>query len=256
MIKIEKNPTKNVFKDFLKKILILSIVAINIFCYLPVASFAADDDTDDEKKVPATVPSVANEIISKFVVTRTLGENATFTGTAVNYPEEGDGYHQLIEVANKKYKDFKQYEGSYAGISYWDGNISSSGCGLVSCSIILSGYGIDVTPADVCEKMKSEVANYTNSVNLSTLLSSYGLSNERKTYSDYSGILNDVRGNLQAGRPVLVGINGTSDGTYSNGGHWMVILGESDGHIITANPGRNSTPSDDTLENFLRRGTL
>ena len=245
---IKENRIKRKFNIFLKKILVVLMIATNVFFYVPSVTFAADDD---DEKVPALVPSAANQIISKFVSTNTSGGSSTFTGGSTNYAEEGDGYHQLIEVANKKYKDYKQYEGSYSGNSYWNGSISSDGCGIVSCTIVLSGYGIDVTPGDVCEKMKSEVANYSNSVNLSKLLNLYGLSNERKTYSDYSSILSDIRNNLQAGRPVIVGINGTSDGTYSSGGHWMVILGEDNGHIITANPGRNSTPTDDTLENFI-----
>ncbi len=260
ILKKPKNKINIIFQNFMKKILIIAIVTTNIFCYLPTVSCAA---SDEDEKVPATVPAVANEIISKFVSVRqnrtsstgqstnNNGGTANYTGGSTNYAEEGDGYHQLIEVANKRYKDYKQYEGSYSGDSYWGGTIASDGCGLTSCAIVLSGYGVDVDPGDVCERMKSEIANYTNSGNLSSLLTKYGISNERKSYVNFSDILNDIRNNLQAGRPVLVGINGTSDGTYSSGGHWMVILGESDGHIITANPGRNSTPTDDTLDNFI-----
>lgn len=249
-VKKEKFKIKNIFKNSIKKILVISMITTNIFFYMPIVTFAADDN--DDKKVPATVPAAANEIISKFVSVKSSGGSSGFTGGSVNYAEEGDGYHQLIEVANKKYKDYKQAEGSYAGDPYWGGFISDSGCGLVSCAIVLSGYGVDVTPGDVCEKMKAEVANYSNSENLSKLLNLYGLSNERKTYIDYSGILNDIRNNLQEGRPVIVGIDGTSDGTYSYSGHWLVILGEDNGHIITANPGRPTTPTDDTLENFIQ----
>lgn len=147
VLKKLKNKVKIIFQNFTKKVLIVAVVTTNIFYYLPTMSFAA---SGEDEKVPATVPAVANEIISKFVSvsqsrtssngqsTNNNGGTENYTRGSTNYAEEGDGYHQLIEVANKRYKDYKQYEGSYSGDSYWGGNIASDGCGLTSCAIVLS----------------------------------------------------------------------------------------------------------------------
>lgn len=61
----KKMKIKNIFKESIKKILVISMITTNIFFYIPNVTFAADND--DDEKVPATVPAVANEIISKFV---------------------------------------------------------------------------------------------------------------------------------------------------------------------------------------------
>lgn len=70
---------------------------------------------------------------------------------------DGDGYSQLYtSSAGITYKHFKQFQGSYAGNSYWDGTVSSSGCGPSSVAILASGLlGDGYTPGIVAAEMNA-----------------------------------------------------------------------------------------------------
>ena len=260
--KLLRNP---VTRKILIGVVIASIVLIILISALRVILLAdTAGEGEGENRTKAKVPAAAQEIVQATGVSTTIKSTSSSAGSntssnsgnnmIVSYSESGDGYSSITEVDGKTYRNYKQYEGSYAGNPFGYGTISDSGCGPTSVTIVLSGYKLDYSPGEVVQRMSSEVAKSSNSFRLSDLLNLYEIDNERKTYESFSTIVNDIRENLSAGRPVLVGIEGTPDGTYSYGDHWVVILGEKDGHIIVSNPGRSdsSTPTDDTLENFIQ----
>ena len=101
-------------KVSIKKIIVILMIVTNLFCYLPLDSFAEDNNTNtqnntenktedeekdedieeevDEEKDPALVPLAADSIISKFVYTNisTVSEDSEDSSIAdVNdYAEE------------------------------------------------------------------------------------------------------------------------------------------------------------------------
>ena len=111
---IKENIIKRKFNIFLKKILVVLMIATNVFFYVPSVTFAADDD---DEKVPALVPSAANQIISKFVSVKTSGGSTTSStgGIITNYEESGDGWDSVTEVKSnsgvtRTYRNYKQYD--------------------------------------------------------------------------------------------------------------------------------------------------
>lgn len=65
--------------------------------------------------------------------------------------DDGDGYTQIYcSSSGKRYKEYKQFEGSYSTLSYLGyGSISSAGCSITAISTVLTGYGVNVTPGDL-----------------------------------------------------------------------------------------------------------
>ena len=76
-------------------------------------------------------------------------------GVATEIPVTGDGYDsEYTSSAGITYKQFKQYKGTYAGNAYWDGTITSSGCGPTSIAILLSGLtDLNYTPANTAAEL-------------------------------------------------------------------------------------------------------
>lgn len=266
-----KNKVKNEIKKALKKLvsfkkvkIFIVIFAILVLLFVALLWMQLFHDTagdgEGENRTRAAVPVAMQEIVQSAGVSmevQSTSASASAGGNSANnqivsYSESGDGYSSITEVGGKTYRNYKQYEGNYAGDYYWGSTIRGAACGPTSVTIVLSGYKLDYSPRDVVKRMINEVCDGTNSHNLSKLLDLYGIDNERRSY-DGSASLNAIRQNLSEGRPVIVGIDG-SDGVYSSGGHWMVLLGEKDGTLIVSNPGRSdaSTPANETLENFLQ----
>ena len=165
-------------KNYIKRIFILLMTFVTIFSSVPIVSFSATADDDDDEKLPALVPAVANSIISKYVKTN-INANSSSSGNANNNiitdnSDSGDGWSSVTEVNStsgptRKYRNYKQYEGSYSGNSYWGGTIADSACGPTAVAIVLSGYGYNYDPGKVVNIMQNEL-NYNSSDNLSISL--------------------------------------------------------------------------------------
>lgn len=211
---------------------------------------------NEEKISKGQLKSNFGSMILVMIIIATIMMSVTFVrdSIAASY-QSGDGYSTITMVGDKTYRNYKQYEGSYASDYYWGSTIAGAACGPTSVAIVLSGYKMNYSPKDVVTRMINEVEDCTTSYNLSTLLNLYGIDNDRKSYNGSESI-SEIRQNLGEGRPVIVGIDG-SDGVYSSGGHCMVLLGERDGLLIVSNPGRSdsstvSATANETLENFLQ----
>lgn len=75
------------------------------------------------------------------------------------YAESGDGYQTIITVNGITYKNFKQ--GYFSNVPYNGHTVASDGCGATSVTIVLSGYGFDVTVPEVATWMNNSRYLYT-----------------------------------------------------------------------------------------------
>lgn len=255
MIKVIIN---NKFNNIIKRILIIAIIITNTFVYIPSRSIAASDDND--QKVPATVPAAANAIISKFVSTKITNSKATAGSMITDNSDTGDGWDSVTKVTSsngttRTYRNYKQYNNgnSYWNNWYWEGNISSDGCGPSSVAIVLSGYGYDYNPGDVVEVMHSVFkTNASNTFEkLMDPLKHIGNIEAEAHYGvGTSTDIDIIRENFKAGRPVIVNAPG----------HYVVYLGEdANGKLIISDPGAHDgghARYGVTLEDLINNGNI
>ncbi len=80
------------------------------------------------------------------------------------------GFKYYIHVGNVTYTHYYQVRGFYKDdyIPAWDSTICNSGCGMTSCSILLSGYGVTLNPRQVLQESNG-------SFGISTTLSRHGV---------------------------------------------------------------------------------
>ncbi|MEE0865582.1 MAG: C39 family peptidase [Clostridia bacterium] len=259
--------TNNKFNIFIKKVVAMSVIVTNLSFAIPIASFAEDSKSDTDQKYPALVPVAADSIISKFVSTKFSGSNASSSSSGeiiTNYEEKGDGWNSTTTVeypngVKRTYRNYKQYEGSYAGIPYWNGNIASDGCGPTSVAIVLSGYGYDYDPGKVVETMI--IKDSSSFEHLRQALKDIGNIDAEDHYGEgTSGDIQTIRENLKNGRPVIVNAPG----------HYIVLIGEdNNGKLIVSDSAskfyvskgdENNVPSvpgsPDNLEDFVNNGMI
>lgn len=141
-----------------------------------------------------------------------------------------DDNSETISVGGRTYKDYKQDSGSpWEKNSYAGGTMKSSGCGLTSIAIVLSGYGQDVTPEDVRQKVGGKLAD------LASVLNGYGISTSRP---ERTLTADEIKTHLGSNKPIIVNVNGE---WTSSSGHYMVLAGykESNGedYVYVINPG-------------------
>lgn len=263
VLKTEKTKLKNVIQDLMKKLLVTLMITTNVFFYIPAVVFAEDGDGD--KKVPATVPAVANEIISKYVNTNfSSGSTSAAGGIITNYEESGDGWSSVTEVkaangVTRTYRNYKQYDNgnTYWNKEYWPTgeykNIGGAGCGPTAVAIVLSGYGYDSNPGDVVDVMYN-VFNTKDSKSFQNLINPLEhIGNIDAEYHQGVGTSADIsiiRENFKAGRPVI--INAPN--------HFVVYLGEDqNGNLIISDPGAQDgghARYGATLEEVINNGNI
>jgi len=260
-------------KIFIKKIIALFIIVTNLSFTIPIASFAADTESenDNDEKYPALVDVAADSIISKFVNTDTFGGSSSSTGTSggiiTSYEETGDGWLSVTEVkypngTTRKYRNYQQGISSFC--TYWDkpfwgGNMQNSGCGPTAAAIVLSGYGYDAGPYDVVNAMETKTGGSFSY--LRQAMKDIGNIEAEDHYGKgQSSDIQIIRDNFKKGRPVIVNAPN----------HYIVLLGEdSNGKLIVSDPGSKfyvskgyenigpSVPgSPDNLEDFVNKGMI
>lgn len=146
----------------------------------------------------------------------------------IPYPENGDGYTQVFTSSTgKKYKEYKQFMGSYHNISYASGTISDWGCSITAVAIALSGYGYMDDPGTVL---------YNNQLNFS-VQQSIQKKGIKCSYGSISK--NHIIEHLKKGRIAIIHVESPSNFTDTE--HWMTIVDvASDGKkVYVSNPGNN-----------------
>lgn len=171
--------------------------------------------------------------------------------------ESGDGFSNTTKVNNATYRNYKQYQGTYATKSYWSGTMSSDGCGPTAAAIVASGYGnYDATPDKIADIMVSE----STLEKVQNALGTYNISSSVHYANDTATTTSEIRSSLSEGKPVLALMAETTNSSrpahqFSGGGHFVVLLAEDNGTLIISNPGKGAdTGNKDTLglEAFVR----
>ena len=185
------------------------------------------------------------------------GDNGGNGFTPQTTADSGDGFSSTTKINNATYRNYKQYQGSYATKSYWNGQMSDSGCGPTAAAIVASGYGnYEATPDKMADIMVSE----STLEKVQNALSTYNISSSVHYASNTQTTVSDIRTSLSAGKPVLVLMAETTNSSrpahqFSGGGHFVVLLAEENGTLIMSNPGRGSDDGNkDTqgLEAFVK----
>ena len=247
----QKMKQENV-NQILKKLLIVSIIIVIMISYIPIISFAEDDMEEEEQLYPAIVPAFADAIISKYVVNSFGGstEGGTSTGNGIDPitddSETGDGWESTTTVnypngTTRKFRNYRQWQGSYAGNPYWGQTIASAGCGPSCGAIILSGYGIDADPGDVVNSFHDMNYDYTSMQIIATVLEEkYGIESEVEAVS--SSTTQHIKDNFDAGRPIIAGVDN----------HFVAYLGEdSQGNMILSDPGYTDGRNENTISGYV-----
>ena len=220
MISIERS-------KFIKRILVITMIIISIFYYIPITSFAEDNkrSSSSDNRFSALIPAFANSIISKFAYTDIYtnnNKNNSNSGSDVitNQSDTGDGWDSITTVTypngtKRTFRNYKQYQGSYSTKQFWNGTIHSSACGPSALAIILSGYQIDADPGKVVDSFHALDYDYTSIDILQTVLKKkYNIDSEIEDIS--SSTTQHIRENFRAGRPIIAGV-------YN---HFVTYLGE------------------------------
>ena len=168
----------------------------------------------------------------------TSNQTSNQTQTATVVRTSGDGYsEEYTSSAGITYKHFKQFEGSYANNSYWEGTIHTDGCGPTSVAILASGLtNFNHTPSDTAAQMMNRHStNCTSSTYLKEEMDSLGLDSEIIT----NPTAETIKDNLKNGKVMLVSVN--SNTIFTGGSHIMAIVDiNTQGQVYICNPGSSS----------------
>lgn len=168
-------------------------------------------------------------------VKKESSSNSSDTGSSNS--AKGDGYSKTYTTNGKTYKEFKQGSGTYYDVHYSGGNISSSGCGPTSAAIVASGYGKNYNPGTLVEaaKKKYHVSNFTASPDATgKMLKTAGL-NYTETFSLSK---EQFKNHLKSGRPVVMSVDNSCGGLFTNHTHYIAILdiNKKGDKVYVANP--------------------
>lgn len=149
----------------------------------------------------------------------------------------GEGYFTKFTTvdANKKtFTEYKQNVEPWKNNEYWNGNMEDYGCGITAMSIVLSGYGQNLTPEDLRTKYYPRL-DYTK---LSKELKSYGVDNTDFYFDAKSLSEASIINHLKTNRPIIVCVwNKPEENRFTSKSHYMVLLaGTDDGKVYISNP--------------------
>lgn len=157
--------------------------------------------------------------ISTFVPVSSVGTGEGAMG-GEEIPEAGEGYSTVFKVGTRTYKNYKQMEGSWCmdSLAGFPGDtLSGCGCAINAITVILTGYGINMTPGEVNNYAKSNSPYEScHGVTLSNLLG------KNVTYHNSGDFKKMIIEQLNAGKPCLVRTS-----AYSSS-HYICILAISD----------------------------
>ena len=131
------------------------------------------------------------------------GELKWTGGVYTGQVTDGGFVYDTFKINNKTYVNYKQYEGPWAYASFAGGTMKDSGCSLTSVSIVLTGYGKEISPGD----LRNEVNGDLNKTDLLGLLNKHGVQGERVENPTHDSILKQ----LETGRPIIANVNRTMD---------------------------------------------
>lgn len=171
-----------------------------------------------------------------------------------NYVSTGGDIGQLVEqnqngiygtytaTNGKTFVEYRQCSGPWgtppwAGVPYWDGTISSSGCGPTSAAIALTGYGLNVTPADTANAISNYfgAGTWTDPDTLTWVVNNFGVNAHTDGWGNVTA--DKIANNLKQGRPVLISVGTSPDTMFTSGGHLMALVDiDNSNNVYVSNP--------------------
>jgi hypothetical protein len=155
-------------------------------------------------------------------------------------------------LENAKYVQFAQANGPWSGLSYWNGNIGSSGCGLCAYTVMIDVLtGNDYTPADMLNirgdwrGMDGYPDDYTGSG---------GLTHAEWTLQNFDITMYNIDRNMEALKAELKEkesaaivctagyvLKTASGSWYYTSGHFVTVVGYDEEGFHVSDSGRNSS---------------
>lgn len=147
----------------IKKIFILTLILY--MCISPLTQNIFNNSSVQATSVPQITPPTFTGIPTITPPTFTTVPTTTPTPTPApegitrervySYADSATtGFQYYIHVGNVTYTHYYQVRGFYKDdyIAAWNSTICNSGCGMTSCSILLSGYGVTLNPRQVLQE--------------------------------------------------------------------------------------------------------
>lgn len=140
-------------------------------------------------------------------------------------------------VNGKTYKIYRQQD--YPNTRYWNGSISSKGCGVTTDCMVLSAYDINYTPPGLLDGRTK--------IGIDDELRKKGLSAERKKASS-----SEVANALNNKKTVIVHVDENS--SYTSNEHWMALvdLRNEGKEAYVLNPNKYGPEGWNTIENIMK----
>lgn len=161
-------------------------------------------------------------------------ENPNYSYIGQEKVKDKDGYYTTFQTKSRKYIEYKQNgEATWSQKDYWGGTMEENGCGITSMSIILSGYGINVTP----EELRKKYEPHLPGEDISKELKKYGLNCDDFLFSTAYFSKEYVMEHLKKDRPILICAWSKPNAMWTEKSHYMVLLA-TDGKdkIYVSNP--------------------
>lgn len=141
------------------------------------------------------------------------------------------GFQYYIHVGNVTYTHYYQVRGDYKDryISFWGKTIRQVGCGMTSCSILLSGYGVNLNPGQILDEC-------SGSFGISSTLTRHGVSGRwysGKTQTEYINIIQQA---LSEGKPAMVFVKPIATHFWTSYQHYMVVVGQDENYLWVCDP--------------------
>ena len=274
-----KDSIKNKYTNIIKKLFVILIIIINLFCYLPVRSYAEKNNTsnstqnntnntnktndendkekeieneeDEEEKDPALVPLAAYSVIAKYISTNigsksnndssTSSTSGNGEGKIDNSYNLNNGGYDTIYTSGITGRQFKEYRQNIPG---WDSKYHITHLPLANDWTGECGTVATITLG----------SGYTDKATFEDItkkmVSSGGASVYDQWLSNYSGQnitmssfdMNDAKEKLSQGYVALVRANDTARLVSSAGSHYMALLDikKDKSKIYLSNPWKGS----------------
>lgn len=172
---------------------------------------------------------------------KTIKENTNknYLGIGQEVVKNKDGYFTTFTTKDEHRKTYKEYkqngDSSWNKSTYWGGTMESNGCGITAMSIILSGYGKNLTPEDLRKKYYPSLDTQKMSVELSE----FGIENT-DFYFDSNHLSKEaIIEHLSSNRPILICVwNKPKANRWTEKSHYMVLLATDGNLVYLSNPNR------------------
>lgn len=233
-------------KKYRKKLNVKKFVVFIVFVFFIIVIVKNMDFADRSFNVLNHL-SVSSENTGGYSVIK-LDKNDRYSGVGQEEIFNKDGYFSTFttdDLYKKTYVEYKQNGGaSWSKNSYWNDCMENTGCGITAMSIILSGYGKNVTPEDLRSKYFPVLDYESLDAEFSK---SYGIQSSGFFYDSVHLSKEFIKKHLLTNRPVLVCVwNNPCDNRWTTSSHYMVLLACDDDNLVyVSNPngGRNDSKS-------------